>query len=699
MTSVLPNTDSGATAQPADAAARPLLEVDGLSIDVQRSNGPLRLVGDVSFRLDAGRTLGIVGESGSGKSVTAMSLMRLLPNNLSIASGTVRFDGRDLATLSEPQLRKVRGNDIGVVFQDPQNSLNPAFTIGNQMVETLRAHSDLSRGEAKAKAVSLLDRVGIHRAASRINDYPHQMSGGMAQRVMIAMAISLGPKLLIADEPTTALDVTVQAQILALLRSIQDETGMSLLIISHDLSVIAETADQVAVMYGGQIVERGDVVEVLTAPTHPYTEALLAAQPESTVKGEPLATIEGIVPNADAMPHGCRFNPRCAYALDICRDTEPPLVEVAERRSTSVRCVRHEELQLRGVGVAIERGPADAVRSSAAAAGTVLLEADSLSRVYGLRGGRLGRKSSFHAVDDVSFVLREGETLGVVGESGAGKSTVGRMVLGLTPTTSGTVRFGGSDIATQRGEAKRATRRDIQVVFQNPYASLDSTMSIGESVAEPLEVHHRGTKTERTARVAELLQQVGLDPSVARRRPHELSGGQRQRVAIARGLALNPRLIVCDEPVSALDVSTQAQVINLLRDLQQRFGIAYLFVGHDLSVVYQVSDRIAVMYHGRIVEMGPADEVYHAPKHPYTVALLDAVLSIDPRHRRLDAATTPAAGEPSATGCAYANRCPHVMAHCRTDVPMPVEVPAAAGLAPVTVRCHLFDGSAAQVDS
>ena len=662
-----------------------LLEVAGLSIDVRRGEGALRLVSDVSFSIDAGKTLGIVGESGSGKSVTAMSLLRLLPSALGISTGTVRFDGRDLSTLTEPQLRQVRGKDIGVVFQDPQNSLNPAFTIGNQMVETLRAHSDVSRGDARATAIELLDRVGIHRAAARMNDYPHQMSGGMAQRVMIAMAISLGPKLLIADEPTTALDVTVQAQILGLLRSLQDETGMSLLIISHDLSVIAETADEVAVMYGGEIVERGEAVEVFTAPTHPYTEALLAAQPEATVKGMPLATIDGIVPNADAMPTGCRFNPRCSYAIDACRTTPPPLVHVVGHETTSVRCIRHLELHLRGVDVAIAERPLEQVSArSAEGAAAVLLRVDGLRRTYALRGGRLGRKSSFHAVDDVTFELVEGETLGVVGESGAGKSTVGRMVLGLTAPSAGTVRFRGHDISAQRGEAKRSTRRDIQVVFQNPYASLDSTMTIGESVAEPLEVHHRGTKADRAQRVDDLLHQVGLDPSVAGRRPHELSGGQRQRVAIARGLALNPALIVCDEPVSALDVSTQAQVINLLRDLQRQFGIAYLFVGHDLSVVYQVSDRIAVMYHGKVVEMGSAEQIYHMPRHPYTVALLGAVLSIDPRHRRLHAAASAVPGEPSNSGCAYANRCPRVMDQCHSMVPPVVEIAGSS------VRCHLY---------
>jgi peptide/nickel transport system ATP-binding protein len=610
---------SAASAFDTASAGAKLLEVEHLSVDVRRGDQSIRLVRDVSFSVDAGRTLGIVGESGSGKSVSAMSLIRLLPPTLEIATGTVRFDGRDLATLTEPQLRSIRGREIGVVFQDPQNSLNPAYTIGNQLVETLRAHTELSRAAANKRAIELLDRVGIHRAAARMNDFPHQLSGGMAQRVMIALAISLDPKLLIADEPTTALDVTVQAQILGLLRSLQRDIGMGLLIISHDLSVIAETADDVTVMYGGEVVERGDVVGVLTAPTHEYTKALLSAQPSATEK--------------DAV----------------------------------------------------------ADRPVAAPDGAPLLRTVGLSRAYGLRAGRLGRRSTFYAVDDVSFDLAEGETLGVVGESGAGKSTVGRMVLGLTPPTRGAVEFRGADISSQRGEARRSTRRDIQVVFQNPYASLDPTMTIGESIAEPLEVHHRGTKVERTRRVAELLEQVGLDQSMADRKPYELSGGQRQRVAIARGLALNPKLIVCDEPVSALDVSTQAQVINLLRDLQARFGIAYLFVGHDLSVVYQVSDRIAVMYHGRIVEMGPAEQIHHSPRHPYTIALLGAVLSIDPRARRLDAAPIAAPGEPSPTGCAYANRCPSVMEHCRTVVPPLVDVGDA-----VTVRCHLFSAGDAE---
>jgi peptide/nickel transport system ATP-binding protein len=612
-----------------------LLQVRDLAIDLQLPDGDVRLVEDVSFTLERGKTLGIVGETGSGKSLTAASLIRLLPQRLHIAAGSVTFEGRDLATLSEAALRNVRGNDIGMVFQDAHSSLNPAYTIGNQMVETIRAHTGLSKKAALKSAVSLLDRVGIHRAGERINDFPHQMSGGMAQRVMIALAISCDPKLLIADEPTTALDVTVQAQILTLLARLQEETGMSLLIISHDLSVIAEMADDVAVMYGGQVVEYGDTTATFTAPTHPYTEALLGAQPESAVKGQPMATIPGIVPNAAEMPAGCRFHLRCKYATDECRSVAPQLEPVLGHDGTVARCLYRERLDLKGLDGIQAAAPATTAAAAGVAELPVLLEVSDLAKVYKSRGGVFGGGKSFHAVDGVSFDLREGETLGIVGESGAGKSTVGRMLLGLTPASAGVVRFGGADLAAQRGDAKRASRRDIQVVFQNPYASLDPMMTIGASIAEPLEVHGRGNREERDARVAELLTQVGLDPIISERRPHELSGGQRQRVAIARGLALNPKLIVCDEPVSALDVSTQAQVINLLRDLQARFGIAYVFVGHDLSVVYQISDRIAVMQHGKIVELGTAEQVYYEPQHPYTKALLGSVLSADPRKRRI----------------------------------------------------------------
>jgi peptide/nickel transport system ATP-binding protein len=662
------------------SAEAPLLRVDGLTVEARRPDGSVRLVEDISFGLARGQTLGLVGESGSGKTVTAMSIIRLLPPALRIAAGRVEFDGRDVAPMSEPQLRALRGKDIGVVFQDPQNSFNPAYTIGNQMVEAIRAHTNESSKAALAHAVSLLDRVGIPRAAKRVKDYPHQLSGGMAQRAMIATAIACEPKLLIADEPTTALDVTVQAQILALLRSLQDELDMSLLIISHDLSVIAEMADDVAVFYAGQVVEQGDVVTTLTAPQHPYTEALLAAQPETTTRGQVLVSIPGIVPNADAMPAGCRFHPRCRYATDACAAAEPVL-------ESGVRCLRHAELTLAGVGTRAEV-PAAVAAPDAPAPADALVEVRDLRKEFPLRSGRWGRKTTFAAVDDVGFTIGRGETVGLVGESGAGKSTVGRVILGLTPPTAGTVRFDGGAVGAGRRSERRAIRRDVQAVFQNPYASLDPMMTIGDTLAEPLDVHMKLGRAEKRARVSELLGQVGLDTGAAQRYPHELSGGQRQRVAIARALALNPKLIVCDEPVSSLDVSTQAQVLNLLVDLQRRFGIAYLFVGHDLSVVYQISDRVAVMYRGRIVEMGPSEVVYRAPRHPYTQALLAAVLSIDPRARRLDTARPDGAdvsAEPATVGCPYADRCPHVMDRCRTDDPPPLEV--APG---VRVRCHLY---------
>jgi peptide/nickel transport system ATP-binding protein len=676
-TSVSPHLARAAAPAP-DA---PLLRVTELSVDARRPDGAVRLVDDISFELARGQTLGLVGESGSGKTVTAMSIIRLLPPALRVAAGTIEFDGRDVAAMSEPQLRTLRGDDIGVVFQDPQNSFNPAYTVGNQMVEAIRAHTNLSSKAALARAVSLLDRVGIPRAAKRVKDYPHQLSGGMAQRAMIATAIACQPKLLIADEPTTALDVTVQAQILALLRSLQDELDMSLLIISHDLSVIAEMADDVAVFYAGQVVERGDVVTTLTAPQHPYTEALLAAQPGATTKGQVLVSIPGIVPNADAMPAGCRFHPRCRYATDVCAAREPAL-------EAGVRCLRHAELTLTGVGGVADAAARPEAPTGDPASGDILVDVRDLRKEFTLRSGRWGRKTTFAAVDDVSFTIDQAETVGLVGESGAGKSTVGRLILGLAAATAGTVRFDGADVGTARRSERRAIRRDVQAVFQNPYASLDPMMTIGDTLAEPLDVHASLSKSETRARVAELLGQVGLDAGAAERYPHELSGGQRQRVAIARALALNPKLIVCDEPVSSLDVSTQAQVLNLLVDLQRRFGIAYLFVGHDLSVVYQISDRVAVMYRGRVVEMGPSEAVYTTPRHPYTQALLAAVLSVDPRTRRLEARPDAAdvGAEPTAVGCPYADRCPQVMDRCRTDDPPPTEV--APG---VTVRCHLYD--------
>ncbi|HEY8547340.1 MAG TPA: ABC transporter ATP-binding protein [Acidimicrobiales bacterium] len=664
----------------------PLLEVEDLAVvaggDAKGGEGDERgvpLVEDVAFTLDRGRTLGLVGESGSGKTLIALSVLGLLPTGVRRVRGAVRFGGRDLTTLRPRELRAIRGREVGMVFQDPVGHLDPSFTVGSQLVETIRAHTDLSRGAARARAVELLDRVGVPQPDRRLRDHPHQLSGGMAQRVMIALAIAGEPRLLIADEPTTALDATVQAQILALLRSLQEERGMALLLISHDLAVVAEMADDVAVVYGGQVAERGPVVPVFDRPAHPYTAALLGAQPGGVAPGEPLATIPGSVPPPGDRPGGCRFHPRCPHATDACRTGDPPLAPVGTAGDPGARvsrCLRHPELTLRGVppiadtvdGDTIDGGTIDGdggdrapgpVRvevtgepdagdgtanvtpvvddtddTDGGGAAPVLVEVRDLGKDYVVRGGRWPwSKAVRTAVDGVSFRIRAGETLGLVGESGAGKSTVGRLVLGLEAPTRGEVLIDGDDLRAARGTRRRELRRDVQVVFQDPHSSLDPMMTTGAILAEPLEVHTDASRPEIEARVAELLELVGLPPTTAGRLPDTLSGGQRQRVAIARALALRPRLVVCDEPVSALDVSTQAQVVNLLVDLQRELGVAYLFIGHDLAVVRHVSDRVAVMRHGRIVEIGTSEQIHRHPRHAYTRALHDAVLSVDPRRR------------------------------------------------------------------
>jgi peptide/nickel transport system ATP-binding protein len=661
------------------------LDVQGLRIDVRRFGKWVRVVDDLSLAIKPGDTLGLVGESGSGKSLTAAAIMGLLPASVRLTEGSVRLDGTDLAQLSTRALNDVRGPKMSMVFQDPQNSLNPAFTIGNQLVEAVRTHRKLSRKDAAEHAVSLLDRVGIKHARDRLGDYPHQFSGGMAQRVMIALAIAAQPKFLIADEPTTALDVTVQAQILRLLQQLRDEDGMSLLLISHDLSVIAEMADRVAVMYAGQIVETGPVDEVFLRPTHPYTEALLGAQPGRSAKGQELVAIPGTVPDPSAMPSGCHFHTRCAYVIEACT-TEPPALLPHGIGGTYARCIRADELTL-GVTDGDDATPTARHATTARHAET-LLEINGLTKEYPVGAGAFGKsKRTLRAVDDVTIDIRRGESVGLVGESGAGKSTVGRLVLGLTPATHGAVIFEGRDVTKLTKAEHRARRRDIQVVFQNPYASLDPLMTVADIVAEPIEVNESLSGSARTARVIEVLAQVGLDESYRFRYPHQLSGGQRQRIAIARALALSPKLIVCDEPVSSLDVSTQAQVINLLKDLQQNTDVAYLFVGHDLEVVNHVSDRVAVMYLGRVVEWGPSDEVYAHPRHPYTQMLLASVLSIDPTKRRLWSSVEDeqtASGLASMGGCPYVTRCPQAMDTCREVDPPIVTVDE------VAVRCHLY---------
>jgi peptide/nickel transport system ATP-binding protein len=653
-----------------------LLQVRGLSVDFASSQGIVRVVEDVGFSIARGETLGLVGESGCGKTVSSLAVVGLLPHN-SRPSGQIRFAGRDLLTVSDDELRAVRGDEISMVFQEPMTSLNPAFTIGTQIAMAIQAHRDVGKADAKARAIEMLDRVGIPDAARRIEDYPHAFSGGMRQRAMIAMALACDPTLLIADEPTTALDVTVQAQILDLLRSLQQESGMAMLFVTHDLGVVADICDRVCVMYAGQVVEEASVGPAFARPRHPYSAGLLAAMPQTARPGERLPAIPGTVPRPEAFPQGCRFAPRCPHAVAACSEAPVALSE-------GVRCIRAADLDLTRVTAATVETAATARTTTAP-----LLDVQGLYKEFPVLSGLLRRvRGRVRAVDGVDFTIGPGETLGLVGESGSGKSTVARLVLRLIEPTGGTVNVEGHDLARMKGADLRRTRRDMQMVFQDPYSSLDPRATIGASVGEPLDIHAGLARPERDARVRELLGLVGIDEHAMDRMPHEFSGGQRQRIAIARALALRPKLLVCDEPVSSLDLSTRSQVINLLADLQDELGLAYLFIAHDLSVVRHVSHRIAVMYLGRIVESGPADAVYEAPAHPYSAAILSAIPVPDPvrqrsRRRIVLSGEVPSPLNPP-SGCSFRTRCPYAMDVCAAEEPAAFTTPAGT-----TVHCHL----------
>ena len=605
-----------------------LLEVDDLRTHFFTREGVVRAVDGVSFAVEKGKTLGIVGESGCGKSVTALSIMGLIPKPpAQIVSGSVLYDGRDLTKLSERKLEDVRGREIAMIFQDPMTSLNPTLTIGTQITETIRRHYDVPQKQADKKAVELLEKVRIPRAAERLKDYPHRFSGGMRQRVMIAIALSCDPKLLIADEPTTALDVTVQASVLDLLDDLRHEYDMSMIIITHDMGVVAEAADDIIVMYAGQVVEHASTLDLFDNPEHPYTEALLGALPQlegANLREGRLTAIPGRPPDLLDPPKACRFAPRCRYAgNDDCTEHEPELREIRPAhwvRSAHPASERAKTLAPQTGGlVSTPQQP--------------LLQVTDLHKHFPIKEGLLIERKvgEVRAVDGVSFEVQPGETLSLVGESGSGKSTTGYCVLQLMKPTSGSIKFEGTELTELGREDMRRMRREMQIVFQDPYSSLDPRMTVGDIVGEPLIVHGIGTRRDRSARIRDLLDVVGFDPGYTNRYPHEFSGGQRQRIGIARALALSPKLIVCDEPVSALDVSIQAQILNLLKDLQRDFGLTYLFIAHDLAVVRGMSDRIAVMNRGQIVELGPAEEVYTNPQDDYTKALLSAVPVPDPR--------------------------------------------------------------------
>ncbi|MET4201335.1 ABC transporter ATP-binding protein [Bradyrhizobium sp. LA6.12] len=564
-------------------AQAPVLSVAGLTTSFLRERQWIPVVRDVSFDIAAKETVAIVGESGSGKSVTALSIMRLIPKESGRVEGRVTLAGRDLLTLSEASMTDVRGNDVAMIFQEPMTSLNPVLTIGFQIAEALIQHRGLSRAAAEAETIRLLDRVRIPAAASRFHEHPHRFSGGMRQRVMIAMALACKPKLLIADEPTTALDVTIQAQILELLKELQQEEGMSILFITHDMGVVAEIADRTVVMYGGQAVETDATARIFAAPSHPYTSALLAA-----------------VPRLGSM--GGRTRPMRFPIVDKVTGTSDEPTETPDTVSMAER---------------------------------PLLEVANLTTRFPIRSGLFGKVSGrVHAVENISFTLRAGETLALVGESGCGKSTTGRSILKLTEPDSGTVLVDGQDVLAMNARTLRDFRKQMQIVFQDPFASLNPRMSVGTAIAAPLLANGLATASQARDKVADLLVRVGLTADMAARFPHEFSGGQRQRICIARALALRPKLIVADEAVSALDVSVKAQVVNLMLDLQASMGLAYLFISHDIAVVERMSHRVAVMYLGEIVETGPRAALFGNPQHPYTKKLMAAVPVPDPSRRR-----------------------------------------------------------------
>ncbi len=656
-----------------------LLEVSDLRTHFATDAGIVKAVDGVSFHIDRGEVLALVGESGSGKSVTSLSIMRLLQSPPArYAGGEIFLEDRNLLQLSEAEMQEVRGNEISMIFQEPMTSLNPVFTIGNQIAETIIRHESKSYAQALRLAGDMLDLVGIPDPARCIASYPHQLSGGMRQRVMIAMALSCSPKLLIADEPTTALDVTVQAQILDVMRRLQHELGTAILFITHDLGVVAEMADRVIVMYAGRVVEEAPVASLFAAPKMPYTLALLRAIPSGGGDNPAqtrLEAIPGIVPNPLRTPAGCAFHPRCRYATADCKEDVPALVDIGEGRKS--RCLHWESLETPPVRTDARSSAAhpEVVAREERAAGPMqppsdfLLEVTDLRKWFPLRGGK-----SVRAVQDVSLGIRRGEVVGLVGESGSGKTTVGRMILRLMDPTAGSIKFDGTDITRLSRRELQPYRRRMQLIFQDPVGSLDPRMTVARIVGEPFDIHGHVRGPEKRERVASLLEKVGLSADLMERRPHEFSGGQRQRISIARALALAPEFIVADEPVSALDVSIQAQIINLLQDLKDDLGLTMLFIAHNLSVIEHISDRVIVMYLGKIMEVAPRRDLYANPVHPYTESLLSAAPIPDPGARRdriILKGDIPSPTDPP-SGCVFRTRCPIAASEC-ANVEPPLE--------------------------
>ncbi|QDX80384.1 ABC transporter ATP-binding protein [Denitratisoma sp. DHT3] len=650
--------------------------------DLALTIGPARPVDGIDFEIGAGETFALLGESGCGKSMTALAMMRLLPEGARITRGAVVLEDADLLDLTEAQMRERRGGAMAMIFQEPATSLNPVLTIGRQIAETLALHRGLRGAAARRRGEELLRTVGIPDPARRYDEYPFQLSGGMKQRAMIAMVLAGEPRLLIADEPTTALDVTIQAQVLGVLTELQRQRGMAMLLITHDLSVVARMADRVGVMYAGQLVEVANRADFFARPRHPYSRKLFAALPDASRRRGRLTMIPGRVPPADARIAGCRFADRCDRVLPQCREQAPPWREA--ENGQRVRCHLPLEDAAPAAGPDLGREEAAPLPEPAAVAAP-LLEVRDLQVHFPIRRGLLQRVvGQVRAVDGVSLDLWPGRTLALVGESGCGKTTAGKALLQLIKPTAGSVRLAGTELTRLKPGALRPLRGAMQMVFQDPFASLNPRIRVGGVIAEGMEALH--VPGDHRALTERLLGQVGLGPEMAQRYPHEFSGGQRQRIAIARALAVNPRLLICDEPTSALDVSVQAQILNLLQDLQESLGLAYLFITHNIAVVDYLAHEVAVMYLGRVVERGSVDEILRQPFHPYTKALIAAVPRID---GALGEVLTVAGDPPSPAapppGCHFHPRCPRAMDVCRR------EYPGESRLSPTrVVRCHLY---------
>jgi peptide/nickel transport system ATP-binding protein len=670
----------------------PLLQIEDLHTEIRLRSATVYALDGVNLTVEAGECLGIVGESGSGKTMTALSILQLLPPGGRITGGRIELDGKVISTLDNDAMRHVRGNEIGMIFQDPMTSLNPTMTIGDQIAETVRLHRGADKQAALARAVEVLGLVGMPRPAERIKAYPHELSGGMRQRVMIAMALACDPRLLIADEPTTALDVTIQKQILELIDDLRRRLGMAVILVTHDLGVIAGRADRAVVMYAGRVMEDTSTLRLFGNPRHPYTEALFEALPEkiTDVSGR-LYNIPGQPPDLTRPPTGCKFAARCRYAQDRCREEEPPLV--SDGTEHAYRCFfpvgRAADDTDTAALVAAAQIP-ERITKPPSADGRPMLTIEHLIKNFTVTSGAvLQRKiGEVSAVADVSFQIPPGQTFGMVGESGCGKTTIGRLIVGLEKANSGKIMLDGQDLTRLSGRERRRRGSRVQLMFQDSYASMDPRMRVGPILREPLAIQHTGSRRDQQAKIDAMLDEVGLPRAAVERYPHEFSGGQRQRLGLARALVLSPKLLVADEPVSALDVSIQAQILNLMQDLQRDLGLTYLFISHDLSVVRYMSDTIGVMYLGKLVEVGPADDVYYHPVHPYTKGLIDAIPVADPREER-ETRQKGVAGElPSnihpPSGCRFRTRCPLAEDLCAQEEPPLRPFTAAGHLA----ACH-----------